>query len=124
MSIDYLEDLENAIDRGVSYFACPGTTSSEWHIASSLDELRQRAQRSANALKHDVHLFRIINKADVTTGDCFLVVKKILERGKHGEPRMQWVLVDTKEAAEMVRDVSQGPSPFFGATIQETFKPQ
>ncbi len=124
MSIDYLEDLDRAISVGKDLYACPGTQSSEWEISSDLETLEKKAKRSANALKFEVHVYRLINKADVITGDSFLVVRKILEPGARGEPRFQFAVVDTKEAAEMMRDVSQGPSPYYGASIEKTFKPE
>lgn len=124
MSIDYLEDLDRAISVGKDLYACQGAQSSEWEISSDLEVLEKKAKRSANALKFDVHVYRLINKADVISGDCFLVVRKILEPGARGEPRFQFAVVDTKEAAEMLRDVSQGPSPYYGASIEKTFRPE
>lgn len=123
MAMDYLNDLEHAIDNGSVLYACPSAHSNEWIISKSVDELRPKAQRAANMKKIDTSIFRLINRMDVGEGDCFLVVRKILEPGPKGEPHLHWTVVDTREAAEMLRDVSQGPSPYFGATIEETFKP-
>ena len=47
MSIDFLEDLQDAVDRGVEYFACPGVNVNEWYIAQTIDELKPRAKRTA-----------------------------------------------------------------------------
>jgi hypothetical protein len=123
MSIDYLEDLQRFIDNGQEIYVSPGVQSSEWEMSSDVDYLRKKAQRTANAMKFQVHLYKFIAKGDVTNDDCYLVVRKILDPSPRGEPRFQWVIVDTKEAAEMLRDVSQGPTPYFGATIFETFNP-
>lgn len=123
MALDYLQDLEHNIESGTAIYACPGQQSHEWHIAKSVEELRQKAQRAANARKYEVHIYRLVNVADIAPGDSFLIVRKILEPGPRGEPRLQWTLVDTKEAAELMRDVSQGPAPYFGATKEESFQP-
>jgi hypothetical protein len=124
MSIEFLEDLEQEIDRGRVHFICRGATISEWFISTKIEDLRERAQRTARTTKMPNHIFRIINRSDVTTGDSYLVVRKFLEPSRSGEPRMQWALVDTREAAEVMRDVSQGPSPYFGAVTEETFNPE
>lgn len=123
MSIDYLEDLERAIDNGKELFVCPGVQSSEWEISSDEELLEKKAQRTANASKFECHVYRIISKADALSEDSYLVVRKILDPSPKGEPRFQWGIVDTKEAAEMMRDVSQGPSPYFGASIHITMQP-
>ena len=123
MSLDYLEDLVRYIHRGDIYFACQGQHSNQWHISLDLDEIKKRAQRTANTRKFEVNVYQMIDSGDVVTGDSYLVVRKILEPGPRGEPHLQWALVDTKEAAEMLRDVSQGPSPYFGATVEDTFSP-
>jgi hypothetical protein len=124
MSIDYLEDLEQIVDNGKEIFVSPGMQSSDWELSSDIDNLRKKAQRTANALKFQVNIYKLINKGDIVSDDCFIVVRKILDPSARGEPRFQWGIVDTKEAAEMLRDVSQGPTPYFGATIYETFKPE
>lgn len=123
MSIDYLEDLENEITNGKEFFACPGPQSNEWHLANVIDELVPKAKRTANSNKMEAKIFRLVNKMDATTGDSFLVVRKILDPGPRGEPNLRWTLVDTREAADMLRDVSQGPTPYFGAIAQQTVQP-
>ena len=123
MSIDYLQELEQSINDGTELYACPGQQASEWHISKALEELRLKAQRAANARKYETQVWRLINTMDATSEDSFLIVRKILDPGPRGEPRMQWTLVDTREAAELMRDVSQGPTPYFGATKVETFQP-
>ncbi len=123
MSIDYLEDLEKSVDNGSDLYVCPGVQSSEWEISSDIETLEKKAQRTANASKYQCHIYRLINKGDALSDDAFLVVRKILDPTAKGEPRFQWSIVDTKEAAEMMRDVSQGPSPYFGASIEKTFEP-
>ena len=123
MSIDWLEDLERSINSGHDYYACPGVHTSEWFLASTVDELRPKAQRTANARKFPASVYRLVNRMDTVSGDSYLVVRKFLEPGPRGEARMLWSLVDTRDAAEMLRDVSQGPSPYFGAVIEETVEP-
>ena len=123
MSVDYLENLESLIDRGYELFACPTPVNGEWALSKTIEDLRPKAQRAANAKKHELAIYRLVNKSDTVTGDSFLVVRKFLEAQKDGTPKMQWALVDTREAGEMMRDVSQGPSPYFGAVVEETFQP-
>jgi hypothetical protein len=93
-------------------------------LSEEIDPLRKKAQRTANSRKFQVNLYRLINKSDTMSDDCYLVVRKILEASATGVPRFQWAIVDTREAAEMMRDVSQGPTPYFGATVEETFDPE
>jgi hypothetical protein len=123
MSIDWLEDLERAIEFGEEYYACPGMQGSEWYISKQAAELSKRAQRVADTKKFPVSVYRMVSRANTVSGDSFLVVRKILDPGPRGEPNLQWALVDTREAAEMLRDVSQGPSPYFGASVEETVNP-
>jgi hypothetical protein len=123
MSLDYLEDLSAQIDRGKVYYACPGVQAGEWHLAGAVDDLKNFAQRAANSRKMEVPIYRVVNMMDTVTGDSYLLVRKILDPGPRGEPRIQWSVVDTREAAEMLRDVSQGPTPYFGATVEQMVKP-
>jgi hypothetical protein len=123
MAIDYLADLEHHVDSGKPLFGCQSHQGSEWHISSDIEDLRIKAKRTANAKKYAIHIYRILNRMDVGEGDSFLYVKKILEPGPKGEPHLNWAVVDTREAAEMLRDVSQGPSPYFGISIEETVEP-
>lgn len=124
MSLDWLEDLEQAVTNGREYYACPGSNANEWFTSESAEELRAKAQRSANSRKMQTAIYRLVNRMETMSGDSYLVVRKILEPGPRGEPHFQWSIVDTREAAEMLRDVSHGPSPFFGAVVEETFQPQ
>ena len=93
-------------------------------MADDLEELKSKAKRTADVKKFQCHIYRLVNKMETVTGDAFLVVRKILEPGPRGEPHFQWSVVDTREAAEMLLDVSQGPTPFFGAVVEETFNPR
>jgi len=123
MAVDYLADLEQGIDGGKTVYACPSHQGNEWHIGTDLEDLRKKAQRTANAKKYACSVVRLINRMDTGEGDSYLVVRKILDPGPRGEPHMNWTIVDTREAAEMLRDVSQGPTPYFGATVEVTLNP-
>ncbi len=48
---------------------------------------------------------------------------EIGELGLRGEPNIKWACVETKEAAEIMRDVRQGPSPIFGMQGEDTVAP-
>jgi len=124
MSIDYLEEIATRIDDGDLVYVCPGTRQNDWVISSNLGELRSKAQRAANTRRFEAGIFRLVNDRDTGATDSFLIVREILEPGPRGEPHMKWSLVDTRDAAEIMRDVSQGPTPFFGAVKEETFQPE
>jgi hypothetical protein len=123
MSIDWLFELERAIDSGREMFACPGLGKNQWVVSKTLDELQKIARRAADQKKIPVNIVRIIPKQDAVAGDLFLVPVSVGDPGARGEPQVEWKVFDTKEAAEMMRDVRQGPAPFFGAQIQETMNP-
>lgn len=123
MSIDWLLDLERNIDNGREVFACPGVSRNQWIMGKSVDELRKVAKRSADHKKLPVNVVRLIGKGDAIAGDLFLVPTQIGDPGPRGEPQIQWSTVETKEAAEMMRDVKHGPSPFFGMQIEDTVQP-
>ena len=123
MSIDFLFELERAIDSGREVFACPGIGRNQWVIGKSVDELRRTAKRAADSRKMAVNIVRLINKNEAIAGDMFLVPTSISEPGTRGEPQIEWKPVETKEAAEMMRDVRRGPSPFFAMQVEEVVAP-
>ncbi len=123
MSIDYIEEMADAIVRGDRKYACPGPRTGEWYLSTSIEDLRAKAKRTAGATRMPTGIYRLVDKLDTTSGDTYLVVKKFLEPGPRGEPNIQWSQVDTREAADMLRDVSQGPSPYFGMVLEETVQP-
>jgi hypothetical protein len=120
MSIDWLHDVERALDNGQELFGCPGMGRNQWIIAKSLDDLRKHAKRAADARKMPVQIMRLVGKQDTVAGDLFLVPTAIEDVGARGEPNVKWSTVETKEAAEMMRDVRHGPCPFFGMQVEET----
>ena len=123
MSFEYLEELESRIDNAETLYACPGQNTNEWYIASNVAELKPKAQRTANIRHYEVSIYRLINRMETASGDSFLVVRKVFDPGPRGEPHLHWILVDTREAAEMLRDVSHGASPYFGAVVEQTLQP-
>ena len=119
MSIDWLMELERALENGKDVFACPSVGRSSWQISKSVEELRKIAQKSADMKKVAVNIVRLVPKQDATAGDLFLVPTGIDESGPRGEPNIRWSTVETREAAEMMRDVRHGPCPFFAMQIEE-----
>lgn len=117
MTIDWLFDLERDIDNGKEFFACPGSGRNQWIISKNLDEVKKIAKRTANTKKMPANVVRLAAKGDALAGDIFLVPVQIDEPGARNEPQIKWSAVDTREAAEMMRDVRKGPSPFF--TMQQ-----
>ena len=123
MSIDYLLDLEREINYGKDYYACPGLGRNQWVIARSVDELKKLATRAAQHRKLAVQIIRLALPSEVVIGETFLVPTKIMDEGPRGEPRIEWSTVETKEAAELMRDLRNGVSPFFGMQVEETVEP-
>ena len=123
MSIDFLFELERAIDGGRTIYACPGPGRNQWVTGKSVDELKKTAQRAADQKKLAVSIVRLIPKNDAVAGDLFLVPTNIGDPGARGEPVIQWSAVETKEAADMMKDVRKGPAPFFGMQVEETVNP-
>jgi hypothetical protein len=120
MSLNYLVELEERITNGRAYFACQGIMSGEWHIADSLDTILKAAERTSASRMAPVEVFRLVSRMEVVAGDSYLVATKILESEPGAAPAFRWAVVDTPEAAEMVRDVSEGPTPYFGVVVHTT----
>ncbi len=122
MSIDWLMELERALENGKDVFACPSVGRSSWQISKSVDDLRKIAQKAADMKKIAVNIVRLVPKQDATAGDLFLVPTGIDEAGPRGEPNIRWSTVETREAAEMMRDVRHGPCPFFAMQVEEVIE--
>ena len=123
MTIDYLFDLERDLTNGKEYFACPGLGRNQWMIAETLEELERQSLRTANQKKIPVNVVRLVSKHDAMAGDLFLVPTKIGEPGPRGEALIEWSVVETKEASEMMRDVRHGPAPFFAMQVEKVVEP-
>ena len=124
MSIDWLFDLERDIDNGKEVLGTPGVSRNQWIIGKSLDELKRQAKRTADHKKLPVTVVKLISKLDTVAGDLYLIPTVIGEPGARGEPQIQWSTVETREAAEMMRDVKHGPSPFFGMQVVCSIDPE
>lgn len=123
MSIDYLNDLERAIENGRDVYACPGIGRNQYMIAKSMDELRKVAKRVADTQKAPTNIVRLVPRSEAIAGDLYLVPISVEEPGPRGEPQIKWRPVETKEAADMMRDVRNGPAPYFAMQVQETIEP-
>ena len=122
MSIDWLWDLERALESGKSYYACQTVGRSQWAIARSMDELRTAAKRAASHRKRAVVIVRLVSPHKMAS-TLYLVPTEIGDPGPRGEPNVKWACVETKEAAEIMRDVRKGPSPIFGMQAEDTIVP-
>jgi hypothetical protein len=122
MSIDWLLDVERALENGKEIFACPGAGRNQWQLSKAIDDLRKVAQRAADTKKMSVNIVRLALRQDAVAGDLFLVPTAIEEAGPRGEPNVKWSTVETREAAEMMRDVKHGPCPFFAMQVEETIE--
>ncbi|MCB0340279.1 MAG: hypothetical protein KDD53_11775 [Bdellovibrionales bacterium] len=123
MSIDWLFDIERDLDNGKEILACPGVAQNDWVVGKPLDELRRVGKRTASSKKISVNIVKLIPKLDTVAGDLYLVPTRIGDPGGRGEPQVKWSVVDTREAAEMMRDLRHGPAPFFGMEVLESVDP-
>lgn len=123
MSIDFLLELERMVESGKDIFACPGIGRNQWVTGRSVEELRKIAKRAADSKKMAVNIVKLIPKSEAIAGDLYLVPTQIGEPGSRGEPVIGWSTVETREAADMMKDVRKGPAPFFGMQVQESVDP-
>lgn len=123
MSIDFLFELERTVEAGREIFACPGLGRNQWIIGKSVEELRKTAKRAADSRKMSVNIVRLISRNETIAGDLYLVPTTIGDPGARGEPQVQWSTVETKEAAELMKDVRRGPPPYFGMQVEEVVEP-
>jgi hypothetical protein len=118
MAIDYLIEIERQLSNGRAFYVCRGAGPYDWHMSEDLEEIRPKAQRLAQQKNVAVEIRRLTTVTDSTT-DSYLVLRTITEPESSGEPRLEWMIVGSREAAEMLRDISQGPSPYFGTELIE-----
>lgn len=123
MSIDFLFELERIISSGQEVYACPAAQEKKWVISRSFDDVKKQAQRVAANRKQAVDIVRLVPYSEVMPGEMFIVPVGIDAVGPKGEPNIRWSTVESKEAAEMMRDVREGPSPFFGLQVYEQVAP-
>jgi hypothetical protein len=123
MSIDFLYDLERDIDNGREIYGCPGSGVKQWIFSRKGPELLKKlAQRAANSTKMAVNIVRLVSRHSLST-NMLLVPVAIGEAGPRGEPQIKWSVVESKEAAEMLRDIRLGPSPYFALEVEEVIEP-
>ena len=122
MSINWLWDLERAIESGKIYYACQTAGRNQWAVARSVDELREIAKQAASHKTLPVAIVRLVPPHEMS-GALYLVPTEIGEPGPRGESNIRWACVESKEAAEIMRDVRQGPSPIFGMQVEDTIVP-
>jgi hypothetical protein len=123
MSIDFLQDIERAIDHGTEIYACPGLGRNQWEISKSIEQIMKVAKRVATNKKSEVKVMMLAPSHQHTTDVPLLVPTKIRDNSDRGTAQIDWTVVETKDAAETLRDVSQGPSPYFCLSAVETIKP-
>ncbi|MDR2337169.1 MAG: hypothetical protein LBE20_00785 [Deltaproteobacteria bacterium] len=122
MYFDYLEELELRIESGDVIYACQGQGTHQWHIGESLEDVSNKAQLVANLKKYPMPVYQLISGSEATP-ESYLVVKKVVLSSVGDPQRYDWVQVDTRQAAELVRDVAHGATPFFGLITESTIKP-
>lgn len=109
------------ISAGHSFFACKTPGDNNWKFAREIDNLRAVAARAARSIGAPVPIFRAIRPAEETQIDTYLIIRRL--RGSSGGHAIEWSIVDTEEAAKMLRDVSCGPTPYFPLTREEVIQP-
>ncbi|MCB0336333.1 MAG: hypothetical protein KDD62_08500 [Bdellovibrionales bacterium] len=123
MSIDWLFDRQRDLENGKIIYACPGAARSQWDMSYRIEDLLPIAQRAANLKKIPVDIVQLILPSDAVAGDLFLCPTEIGDPGPRGEPSIKWSTVDTREAADMMKDVRQGTSPIFATQKIQTVEP-
>lgn len=124
MSIDFLYDLERDVDNGREVFGCPGIGPKQWVFSrKGTEPLEKIAQRAANASKLPVDIVQLCPRHSVQSNKI-LVPTTISDAGPRGEPQVKWSIVESKEAAETLRDIRYGPAPYFLLEVISTCNPQ
>lgn len=123
MVIDNLSALEELINMGTAVFACREGRTGQWVLGMSAAELLPKATAFAATHHVDAPIYRLVPASETMAGQPFLFVKKVEDRGPLVSPQFHWSVVDTKEGAEMLRDVSIGPSPYFGTVTESVVAP-
>lgn len=59
MSIEWLYELERAVEDGDDVFACPGMGKDQWQVARSIEELRPLAKQAAVSKQLPVYIVRL-----------------------------------------------------------------
>ncbi|MCS6893856.1 MAG: hypothetical protein NZO16_04740 [Deltaproteobacteria bacterium] len=123
MSIDWLLDLEKSLELGREFYAVQGVSRGQWILSKDKDMLITHAKTLANQKGIPVSVYKLASKNEAALGCFFLVPTRIEEAGPKGEPQILWTLVETKDAAELVRDLRHGASPYFAAFEVEVMHP-
>jgi hypothetical protein len=123
MSAECLEDLERDVELGNEVFACPQDGRNHWSFHRDQDALCKKARDVARARGVKVSVLRLIPTSDVVPGDCYLVPRTICGRDIPVLSQIEWALVESREAAELLRAVRNGPAPYFGARVEYTASP-
>jgi hypothetical protein len=119
MSIDYFEELFQVVEQGADVFACPTANPQEWDFSTNIHTLRKKAQRGATVRHIPLSIYRLVS-VSATDASGFLIIRRILKTTLTGVPPFHCSIVETRDAAELPRDVSQGPTPYFGVVVEET----
>ena len=122
MFFEFLERLDRQILSDENVYACQGFGTYQWYIEQDLDEMIEKAQATANVKKYPITIYRVSRGEDINPSESYLVVKRVI-MSVVGDFMYEWVQVDTREAAELVRDVTHGATPFFGLVTETIVKP-
>ncbi len=121
IDLDFLDQIEQRLEDGLEVYACQGAGAYQWYILNSLDDILLKAKQAVDLKKYPLNVYRVISGSEVAP-ESYLVVKRVVI-STVGEPRYEWVQVDTSDAAEQVRDITYGPTQFFGLITETVLKP-
>lgn len=113
------DELESQVHGGVELFCSIDPRSGQWAFARTVEALLPSARQFVMKRMLPGTIYRLVAPAEATTGDQYLYVRKVEPQPSGAGITYHWGIVDTREAAEMMRDVSEGPLPYFGATVVE-----
>lgn len=114
----------NPFTARTNVYACPAPGKNKWQFAKQAEELRPIAKRTARSLGIPVTIFRVLNgAAREVQPETFLIVRRVVGIQNNGEKDIEWAMVDTEQAANTLRDVSFGPTPYLPLRSEETLSP-
>lgn len=123
MSIEFLFELERTLDKGQKIYGCAASQQGRWELATSIEAIRKAAKRTAIAKKGAVQIMQLLPASSNVPDGSLLIAAKIGEEEAKKAGNITWSTVGSVDAAETMRDVRHGPSPFFALQFEETTEP-